>query len=170
MLFVINKEDQYYRRFFLSCFFSAPEGACSFTMHVPSNVPAIPPPDGILLTFAWVNPSLTIIAVSRRSVPAFIYFVYLHIVLFCGLVTCVLYFKMSCAYCCHLMCICCTVCVLLFLLCMPDCWLEDSIPKALRPATSIQVFLGFPVSISKRSDGSQHSKLPLHAPHVALPT
>ena len=31
-------------------------------------------------------------------------------------------------------------------------------------------FLGFPVSISKCSDGSQHSKLPLHASHVALPT
>jgi len=36
--------------------------------------------------------------------------------------------------------------------------------------TSTQVFLGFPVSISKRSDGSQHSKLPLHASHVALQT
>ena len=33
-----------------------------------------------------------------------------------------------------------------------------------------QVFLGFPVSINKRSDGSQNSKLPLHAPHVALQT
>ena len=31
-------------------------------------------------------------------------------------------------------------------------------------------FFGFPVSISKCSDGSQHSKLPLHASHVALPT
>ena len=39
--------------------------------------------------------------------------------------------------------------------------------KVLQPATSTQVFLGFPVSISKRSDGSQHSKLPLHASHVA---
>ena len=28
----------------------------------------------------------------------------------------------------------------------------------------------FPVSISKRSDGSQHSKLPLHASYVALRT
>ena len=44
------------------------------------------------------------------------------------------------------------------------------IRKVLRPATSTQVFLGFPVSISKRSDGSQHSKLPLHASHVALRT
>jgi hypothetical protein len=42
--------------------------------------------------------------------------------------------------------------------------------KDLRPATSAQVFLGFPVSISKCSDGSQHSKLPLHASHVALQT
>jgi hypothetical protein len=30
-------------------------------------------------------------------------------------------------------------------------------------------FLGFPVSNSKCSDGSQNSKLPLHASHVALP-
>ena len=30
-------------------------------------------------------------------------------------------------------------------------------------------FLGFRVSISKRSDGSQHSKLPRHASRVALP-
>jgi len=42
--------------------------------------------------------------------------------------------------------------------------------EVLRPAISTQVFLGFPVSISKRSDGSQDSKLPLHASHVALPT
>jgi len=41
--------------------------------------------------------------------------------------------------------------------------------KVLRPATSTQVFLGFPVSISKFLDGSQDSKLPLHASHVALP-
>jgi hypothetical protein len=32
---------------------------------------------------------------------------------------------------------------------MPDCWLEVSIRKVLRPATSTQVFLGFPVSLSK---------------------
>jgi len=38
---------------------------------------------------------------------------------------------------------------LLFLLQMPDCWLEVSIRKVLRPATSTQVFLGFPMSISK---------------------
>ena len=31
---------------------------------------------------------------------------------------------------------------------MPDCWLEVSIRKVLRPATSTQVFLGFRVSIS----------------------
>ena len=37
-------------------------------------------------------------------------------------------------------------------------------------ATSTQVFLGFPVPISKRTDGSQDSKLPLHASHVALQT
>ena len=32
---------------------------------------------------------------------------------------------------------------------------------------SAQVFLGFPVSISKCWDGSRHSKLPLHAYHAA---
>ena len=37
------------------------------------------------------------------------------------------------------------------------------------PATG-HLDTGFPVSISKRSDGSQHSKLPLHASHVALRT
>jgi hypothetical protein len=38
---------------------------------------------------------------------------------------------------------------------MPDCWLEVSTRKVLRPANSAQVFLGFPVPISKRWDGSQ---------------
>ena len=53
---------------------------------------------------------------------------------------------------------------------MPVCWLEVSTRKVLRPVTSTQVSLGFPVSISKHSDSSQHSKLPLHASHVALLT
>jgi len=39
----------------------------------------------------------------------------------------------------------------------------------LRPATSTQVFLGFPLSISIYCDGFQDSKLPLHASHVVLP-
>ena len=39
--------------------------------------------------------------------------------------------------------------IAVFLLQMPDCWLEVSIRKVLRPATSAPVFLGFPVSISK---------------------
>jgi hypothetical protein len=56
------------------------------------------------------------------------------------------------------------------ILLLPDCWLEVSIRKVLRPVTSSQVFLGFPVSTSERSDGSQHCQLPLHASHVALPT
>jgi len=33
---------------------------------------------------------------------------------------------------------------------LPDCWLEVSIRKVLRPATSAEVFLGFPVSKSER--------------------
>jgi len=53
---------------------------------------------------------------------------------------------------------------------MVDFWLEVSMQKVLRLATSTQVFLGFLVSISKCCDGSQDSKLPLHASHVALPT
>jgi hypothetical protein len=36
-------------------------------------------------------------------------------------------------------------------------------------AISTQVFLVFPLSISKCWDGSQDSKLPLHASHIALP-
>ena len=35
------------------------------------------------------------------------------------------------------------------LLQMPDCWLEVRMRMVLRPATSTQVFLGFPVSISE---------------------
>jgi len=38
------------------------------------------------------------------------------------------------------------------------------------PLQNAVCFLILTVSISKRSDGSQHSKLPLHASHVALPT
>jgi len=53
---------------------------------------------------------------------------------------------------------------------MMDGWLEVSIRKSTRWTNSTQVFLGFPVSISKCSDGSQDSKLPLHASHVAIPT
>ena len=62
---------------------------------------------------------------------------------YCWLAVCivVVFFYM----CCYLMCICSTF----FLLQTPDCWLEVSIRKVLRPATSTQVFLGFPVSISK---------------------
>ena len=40
------------------------------------------------------------------------------------------------------------VCIAVLLL-MPDCWLEVSIRKVLRPATSTQVFLAFPVSTSE---------------------
>ena len=40
----------------------------------------------------------------------------------------------------------------------------------LRPANSTQTFLGIPVSTSECWDGSQVSKLLLHASHVALPT
>ena len=58
-----------------------------------------------------------------------------------------------------------------FVLQMPACWLEVSIRKVLRPATSTHVFLGFPCVYKQMlPDGSQHSKLPLHASHVALPT
>jgi hypothetical protein len=62
----------------------------------------------------------------------------------------------------------CYVCLAVFTL-DAGCWLEIRIRKVLRPAILTQVSLGFPVSISKCSDGSQDSKLPLHASHVALP-
>ena len=81
------------------------------------------------------------------------------------IVVVVLYVLSSYVYLLHCVCI-----VVFFLLQMPDCWLEVSIRKVLLPATSTHGFLGFPVSISKCWDGSQHSKLPLHASHVALQT
>jgi len=66
---------------------------------------------------------------------------------------------------------CFTMCVLLsYILQLPDCWLEVSIRKVLRPATSTQVFHVFPLSKSKCWDGSQDSKFLLHASRVALPT
>jgi hypothetical protein len=90
-----------------------------------------------------------------------------HLMCFC-LFLCV--FVVPYTYLLYLMCICCAMCVLLFLLQMTDCWLEVSIRKVLRQATSTQVFLGFPVSTSECWDGSQVSKLLLHASHVALST
>ena len=48
--------------------------------------------------------------------------------------------------------------------------LEVGIRNVLRPVTSAHVFLDFPVSKSEWCDGSQDSKLLLHASHVALPT
>ena len=74
----------------------------------------------------------------------------------CVVILCV--FVVLCVHCCF------------FLLWMPECWLEVSIRKVLLPAISKEVFLGFPVPKSKCWDGSQDSKLPLHASHVALPT
>jgi len=53
-----------------------------------------------------------------------------------------------------------TMCVLLpYILSLPDCWLEVSIRKILRLATSAQVFLGFLLSKIECCDGSQDSKL-----------
>ena len=49
----------------------------------------------------------------------------------------------------YYVCIASNMCVLLFVLQMPDCWLEVSVRKVLRPANSTQVFLGFPVSTSE---------------------
>jgi hypothetical protein len=64
---------------------------------------------------------------------------------------------------------CFTMCVLLsYILQLPDCWLEVSIQKVLRPKTAAQGFLGFPVSRSESRDCSQESKLLLHFSHVAL--
>ena len=42
------------------------------------------------------------------------------------------------------------ICVLMCLLLMPDCWLDVSVRKVLRPATTTQVFfLGFPVPLKQ---------------------
>jgi hypothetical protein len=49
-------------------------------------------------------------------------------------------------------------------------WLAVSTRKVLRPANSAQVFLGFPLSKSECSDGSQDCNLLLHTSHVALLT
>ena len=67
----------------------------------------------------------------------------------------------------HLVCICCTVCALLFF--TLDAGLLARSQYSEGPATGHldTGFLGFPVPKSKRSDGSQHSNLPLHASHVA---
>jgi len=62
------------------------------------------------------------------------------------------------------------VCIAVLHTLVDGCWLEVSIRKVLRPTTAAQVFLDFPVSISECSDGSQDSKLQLHASHVAIPT
>jgi len=76
--------------------------------------------------------------------------------LVCVVVSCLVCIVVSC-----LVCIVVVLCVLLssyvYLLCYV-CF------------ASAQVFLGFPVSISKCWDGSQDSKLPLHASHVDRPT
>ena len=117
---------------------------------------------------------------------------YLGIFTFCTccILICLLFivasFKLSLCNCCWLavcivvvvLCVCVVILCVFFVLCghccfllyIPDCWLEVSIRKVLRTATSTQVFLRFPVSISKCWDASQDSKLPLHASHVALPT
>ena len=56
---------------------------------------------------------------------------------------------LSYVYFCYFMCIVllCVYCCLTYL--VVGCWLEVSIRKVLRPATSAQVFLDFPVSISE---------------------
>jgi hypothetical protein len=89
--------------------------------------------------------------VCKRKVCQELY-IYLLYMLYSNLarVYVLLVIKLSRVYCCYLVCICCTLCVhCWFLLYMSDCWLEVSIRKVLRPATSTHVFLSFPVSISK---------------------
>jgi len=50
-------------------------------------------------------------------------------------------------------------------------WLDErKVLTITQVFLSTQLFLGFPVPKSKCWDGSQDSKLPLHASHVALPT
>ena len=75
------------------------------------------------------------------------------------------------------MCIVVTSCVLLYYVCIAVIYAlvasllaRSQYPEG--PATGHlgTYFLGFPVSISECSDGSQDSKLLLHASHLALPT
>ena len=102
------------------------------------------------------------------SLWAFLLTVFVWCVLLSSYVYLLIYvFVLSYVYLLCLICICCSMCVLLFLLSMPDCWLEVSIRKVLRPITSTQVFLGFPVSTGECSDGSQVSScyyMPLMQP------
>ena len=63
-----------------------------------------------------------------------------------------------------------TCCCLLFFTLDAGLLASSQYPEGPATGHLDTVFLGFPVSISKRSDGSQHSKLPLHASHVALQT
>ena len=84
---------------------------------------------------------------------------------YCCQLSCVYCCQLSCVYCCQMSCVyCCSyrVCIVVILcvfvvLCLYccfyfRCWTagQKSVSrKVLRPATSAQVFLGFPVSISK---------------------
>ena len=61
---------------------------------------------------------------------------------------------LSNVYLCYLMCIVLLSLLLSYILQLPDCWLEVSIRKVLRPTTWAQVFLGFPVSKSECRDCS----------------
>jgi len=116
--------------------------------------------------------SVSTVCVGKNTGNCIQYFLTVVLFTFCTgcILRCHVCIVVKCRVCIVVMCICWTMCVLLFSLYMPVCWLEDRIRKVLRPATSTQVFLGFPMSISKCWDGSQHPKLPLHASHVALPT
>jgi hypothetical protein len=63
-----------------------------------------------------------------------------------------------------------TLCVLFYYVCIAVLNILVAGLLAKSKATSAQVFLGFPLSKSECSDGSQHSQLLLHASHVALRT
>ena len=90
---------------------------------------------------------------------------------------CIVLLLVFCVLCYCFVCFLLYSCILSYYVCIAvshtlvaGCWLEVSIRKVLRPATSAQLFLGFLVTISECWDGSQDSTLLLHASHVALPT
>ena len=68
-LFGMSGSKSFWKKISLSAFFSAPDGAYTFIICIPSIIPAIPLPLGRHITFSICISSLTNIAVPLLSVP-----------------------------------------------------------------------------------------------------